>query len=402
MEAPTQRRRCAGCGCNGLMEFLNLSDSPPANTPSCTTRYPLRVGVCVECWLAQLLDVVPDDVLFDDSYTFYSRTSPPLVEYDRQLASELLRFAERGGFVVEVGSNDGSLLENFARRGLRVLGVDPAVGPAKAAESHGIQTATVALTALTGAQLAAEHGRANLIIAKNVAAHVANVRDFFMGIASLLSDTGVAVIEVQYLADMLVANQFDQVYHEHRYFYSLTSLRSIAAACDLDVVNVQRTEPQGGSIRATLKRHRRNPIHSLNVSALLATESWLRDLGAYVDAQRRAEHVRDRLLRLIDGEIRDGRDVVGYAAPAKATTLLNFCGVDSSRVGFITDAAPSKQGTLLPGTDIPIVRPVRCNPTRTTILVTGWNYTSQIVRRELDFIRDGGRLIVPLPNPTII
>lgn len=399
------RTTCGGCGEDALRQFLDLGTSPLANTPGHKERYPLRVAVCTTCWLVQLLDVVADDLIFDDSYTFYSRTSPSLVQYHAEVARSVLwQYRDQARrLVVEIGSNDGSLLQHFVAAGMRVLGVDPAGGPARDAMDNGVNTLIASFTLDIARKIRDDRGPAGLIFAKNVAAHVADIQDLFAGIAHLLADDGVALIEVQYLADMLVANQIDQVYHEHRYFYSLTSIRAIARRHGLDVSDVELTAPQGGSIRVALKHAVNGGVNDTPiVSRLLASEAWLRQLGAYKNLQARADYVAERLIRLLNHELAIGRVVAGYGMPAKATTLLNFCGVDSSLVSYITDMTPAKQNTQLPGTDICVIDPTNPFFDADTYLVLAWNYLPEIIRREHEFIAKGGRLIVPLPTPMLI
>jgi hypothetical protein len=400
------RTACGGCGGPDLQQFLDLGTSPladnfPATPDEPETRYPLRVAVCTSCWLAQLLDVVPDDELYGKEYGFYSSTSPSIVEYDRQFAAwSLERFPDevkRG--VVEIACNDGSLLQHFAATGVPAIGIEPAVGPAVQAERRGLRVKTYPFSRALARRLRDElRHPAGLVIAKNVAAHVSDLPDFLAGIAHLIGNDGVAVIEVQNLADLLLGNQFDHIYHEHRFYFSQASLAAAAWRAGMRVVDVERTPAQGGSLRVTLARALPN-WGDLLFDPL--GEEWLRDLAPYRGVQGRADAICERLTRLLIRERQSGRRVAGYAASAKSATLLNLCGIDAKLLDHIVDTTPAKIGRCTPGTHIPIVGPGD-RPLPDTYLLLAWNYLGDVLRRERAFIEGGGRFIVPIPVPVVI
>jgi hypothetical protein len=399
------RTACGGCGGADLQQFLDLGTSPladyfPATPDEPLTRYPLRVAVCTSCWLAQLLDVVPDEELYGRDYGFYASTSPSIVEYDRKFAAWALeRFPEqiqRG--VVEIACNDGSLLRHLAATGVKAIGVEPAIGPAVQAERRGLRIKNHPFSLALGQRLRDELRRpAGLVIAKNVAAHVADLPDFLAGIAHLIDDKGVAVIEVQYVGDLLAGNQFDHVYHEHRYFFGVGSLAKAAAVAGLGMVNYRHTDAQGGSIRAVFRRSS-DPGADFGARG----EDWLSQSSTYQAVQGRADWIRYKLQDLLDAEvITAGRGVAGYAASAKSATLLNWCGIDGKLLDHVVDTTPAKIGRFTPGTGIPIVGPDD-RPTPDTYLLLAWNYLADILRREREFTEAGGRFIVPIPVPVIL
>lgn len=399
-----RRVTCGGCGGTDINVFLNLGQTPLAD--NFTTRdaeperwYDLQLGVCVDCWLVQQMEVVNGDELFNADYTFYSSTSLPKVNYHQMLAKKLL---ERHGhrarqLTVEIASNDGDLLQHFKIAGCRTLGIDPAGGPAEVARSRGLETLVTPFSLRTAEQVRESHGPAGLILANHVVAHVADLDDFFAGVAHLLDPLGVAVIEVQYVADLLVGNQFDHVYHEHRFHLSLTSIENVCARHGLVVEDAELTEPQGGSLQVTVGRG----TSRSEVANIRRAEEWLRDPSVYVGVQGRVDHIRYKLTELVDGELRAGRRVAGYAASAKSTTLLNFCGLGVNKISYIVDTTPHKIGRLSPGLRIPIVAP-NDRPDPDTYVVLAWNYLPSVLRREADFIAKGGRLIVPIPTPVLI
>lgn len=414
-----RRAVCGGCGSTDLDTVLDLGKTPPANTlpadPSDEeTFYPLQLGVCPRCWLVQQMELVPDHELYGAAYAFYSSASLPKQAYHRDLSRRLLRDypGQARRLTVEVACNDGDLLRHFRDVGCRILGVDPAPGPAQKARDRGLQVRTASFGADTAAQMRDSHGPAGLVVANHVVAHVVDLDDFFGGIDVLLADDGAAIVEVQYLMDLLVGNQLDHVYHEHRYHFSLSALAALAGRHRLSVTDVRHTPAQSGSINVTLAR-RTNP--SPAVVRMLDSERWLRDRSAYQSLQGRAEHIRFQLLRLLDDEQRAGRRVAGYAAPAKAATLLNWCGLGPDIIEYIVDTTPYKQGRYIPGVHIPIIGRQWTGAARDLYeptkpvdhelpdvwLLNCWNYAADVLRREQAFTAGGGRWIIPIPVPTL-
>jgi novobiocin biosynthesis protein NovU/D-mycarose 3-C-methyltransferase len=398
-----RRDTCESCGA-GLEQFLDLGDSPladafPADPKAPEARYPLALGVCPSCWLVQLLDVVPDHLLFGGDYGFHSSSSPSLRDYHTRYAGRLLAdhrgLAER--LTVEVGCNDGDLLSRFEVAGCRTLGVDPAGNVADEARRRGLGVIGEAFTADLAGRVVEAEGRAGLVIANHVMAHVPDLDDFAAGLAVLLAPDGVLSVEVQYLPDLLLGNQFDHVYHEHRRYLSVDAVAELFARHGLYARSVRRVEAQGGSIRVLaghgMDRGAADPARR--------QESWLRDIAAYASVQGRVEMVRARLLDLLDDQRRAGRKVYGYAASAKSTTLLNFCGIGPSRLDCVVDTTPHKIGRFTPGTHIPIVAPgQRRDPD--TYLLLAWNYLPGVLRRERAFLDAGGRFVVPIPVPVLL
>jgi SAM-dependent methyltransferase len=391
-----------------LHTFLDLGDSPladrfPATAEEPEGRYPLRLAVCTSCWLVQLTEVVPDGLLYGDDYAFFTGSSPSAVAYFKQYAAWLDdRFDLDGKFVVEVACNDGTLLAEITERGARGLGVEPAFGPASYARANGLEVHIVGFGDDSARAVAGDRGRADLVVANNVAAHVADLDDLFAGIAALVADDGAAVVEVQYLADLLAGNQFDHVYHEHRYYFSIQSLSQVMARHGLWVQSVMRTPAQGGSIRVIANRVVPGPANTGLFSVQLSHEStWLRQPSTFMSLQGRVEYVRTRLLNLLDEQIAAGRKVAGYAASAKSATLLNFCGIGPDRLDHIVDTTPHKIGRYAPGSKIPVCGPGE-RPEPDVYLLLAWNYLPGILRREAAYMAAGGRFLVPLPMPVLL
>jgi hypothetical protein len=381
-----------------------IADAYTSSPDEFSDRYPLEVAVCEKCYLVQLLEILDQKTLFGTGYSFYSSASRPLSIYHERYAHEVIRTHgyRTGRPVVEIGCNDGDMLQHFDRAGYTTIGVDPAEGPAEKAMGRGLCVIMEPFTQQVAARIVDDYGQAGVVIANHVLAHVESVTETLAGIGELLHDDGVALVEVQYLPDLLVNNAFDLVYHEHRNFFSLSSLQTATKRWGLWPQDVKLTDRQGGSLRVVLRPHRGRP--SARVEALLAAEQWLRTPDAYAGLQGRAERLRARLRDLLGERIAMTDRIVGYGAPAKATTLLNFCGITDVWVKKIYDTTEAKQGRYVPGTGIKIEKP----PTYTemdgidTVLLLAWNYAETIMRRHVSFTQRGGRWIVPVPAPTLL
>jgi SAM-dependent methyltransferase len=405
----TNRTRCSACNYDDLRLILDLGLSPIADNytkdSGSVTHYPLQLGVCAGCHLVQLLEVVPD--LFGSGYSFYSSASAPLSEYHAEYASDVINVHQLGPgglgprpLVLEVGSNDGDMARHFVQAGYQVIGVDPASGPAEVAAQRGVETIVKPFGRNLAHEIHAQRGPAGIVIANHVLAHVESVSDVFAGIDEILSSDGVLYVEVQYLPDLLLNNAFDLIYHEHRNFFSLTSLRSAARQHNLHLVDAQLTDRQGGSLRVKFKR---GAGISGRAAGIWQSESWLSNINVYSGLQVRAERLKQRLRELLLDEKRNDRVVVGYGAPAKATTLLNFCEIDQGLVKYVIDTTEAKQHRFIPGTGLEIL-PFEAveNEHVDTYLILAWNYIRQIMRKEQAFTIDGGRWIVPVPAPMML
>jgi len=399
-----KRTTCAACGYDDLEMFLDLGLSPIADAYTSThgevsPRYPLQVAVCTGCWLVQLLEVVDHETLFGTGYSFYSSASAPLSDYHERYAGFILDYhkPEAKRLTVEIGCNDGDMLRHFAKAGCKAVGVDPASGPVAVARERGLDVTEEPFNMDVAHDIREQLGPAGVIVANHVLAHVESVSEVVRGIAHLLADDGAAFIEVQYLPDLLVNNAFDLVYHEHRNFFSLTSLRSALAQWGLNVARVELTDRQGGSLRVTATKRPLGPNQRAQ-DAVVAKETWLCQPGVYRGFQGRIERIRDRLVELLyTGP--EGGTTIGYGAPAKATTLLNYCGLDSYDLASIIDSTPAKQGRFVPGTGIKIIPPREDLSGVDDILVLAWNYAPAIIRNHPDF---KGRWIVPIPAPMVL
>lgn len=400
-----KRTTCSACGDSGLELFLDLGRSPLADayqdSPDATPpTYPLQLAVCTGCWLVQLLEVVPGDLLFESGYSFYSSASPPLSAYHERYAHDLLarhgELAKR--LVVEIGCNDGDFLRHFAGTDYRVVGVDPAVGPGREALRRGLEVWCQPFNQKVADDLLYEHGPAGVVVANHVLAHVESVSDVLEGVSRLLAPDGVAYVEVQYLPDLLVNNAFDLVYHEHRNFFSLSSLKLACERWGLRVVDVELTDRQGGSLRAQLVHAGTGAVPRTSVDTLTHREHWLRSPCAYDGFQGRVDRIVDRLRDLVLA--RHDQVIVGYGAPAKATTLLNYAGFDSSVIPVVTDTTTAKHRKYVPGVGALIVPPDEVDfGLVDLVLVNAWNYAPRILRQHPEF---RGQWLLPIPAPVVL
>jgi SAM-dependent methyltransferase len=335
-------------------------------------------------------------------YLYVSGTSDTIPVHFAGYAQDVAdRFVPRGGLIVEIGSNDGTLLRAFDRDRVRVIGVEPARNIAAMANAAGIPTVTEFFTEDLARQLVHEHGLATAIIGNNVVAHIDDLAGLMRGVDILLAPGGVFVVEFPYLVDLLEKRAYDTIYHEHLSYFSVGSIHDLTSRFGLHVVDVRRVSVHGGSIRVFIAR---GGAPSAQVGELLELEqrAMLREgrpLTEFVTAVRRQ---RDDLRALIM-RIRSSRNLAGYGAPAKGNTLLNYCGLDHTMLDFIVDRSPLKHGLLTPGTRIPVEPPERLEQSgiRDTLLLA-WNFADEILRQQQNYRSAGGRFIIPIPSPLVV
>ena len=408
----TDVAQCRSCGSSDLNAFLSLGKTPladalvrPGSDPKSEERFPLDVAMCASCSLVQLLEEVPAEKLFVDNYLYFSSFSDELLRHSRENVLRLIAERRLGpsSLVVEIASNDGYLLKNFAEFGVPVLGVDPAPDQAAAANAAGIPTLARFFGSELAAELVAEGKRADVIIANNVMAHVPGLNDVMAGVATLLADDGVAVIENPYVRDLIDHVEFDTIYHEHLCYHSCTAIDRLAQRHGL-VLNHVENFPllHGGTLRWHLSRR---PTRSAAAKAFLESEeaSGLTTLAYYQGFAARVEHVRTALLGMIESLRRDGKRVAAYGAAAKGATLLNTVGLNTDLVEFVVDRNVHKQGLLMPGTHQPILDPAALVEQQPDyVLLLAWNFKDEIMAQQHEYVGRGGQFIVPVPEPAIV
>ncbi|HKW45713.1 MAG TPA: class I SAM-dependent methyltransferase [Candidatus Eremiobacteraceae bacterium] len=404
--------KCRFCGAHLTSVVIDLGMSPPSNAlvdPKRQSKpekfFPLRVFVCGRCWLVQLEQFQTPAEIFSDDYVYYSSFSTSWLNHVDTFAAEAIaRFAlGPESLVVEVASNDGYLLKRFRERGIPVLGIEPARNVADAAIADGIPTDVEFLTEATGKKLAMRGDAGDLVVGNNVLAHVPHLNDFVAGLAALMKPDGVLTLEFPHVLRMIERSEFDTIYHEHFSYFSLASASTVLEAHGLYVVDVDELPTHGGSLRVYARRSRM--AAALNVQRVLRAEreAGLTSLGGYAALQTKAEAVKSGLLEFLVRTKSEGLRVAGYGAPAKATTLLNFCGVGVDLLEYTVDRSPHKQGKLIPGVRIPIAAPERIFETKPDfVLILPWNLRDEIRAQMADISAWGGKFVVPTPSLEIL
>jgi SAM-dependent methyltransferase len=404
--------KCRSCSSTEGTLVLDLGLQPLANNllrPDDLTasepKFPLRLAVCRSCWLLQILDLVPPVKLFSE-YLYFSSFSDLMLRHARSAAEKYTREfgLGSGSLVVEIASNDGYLLQNFQAQKIPCLGIEPAANIASVAREKGIET----LVEFFGEGLAkslAEQGRqADLILGNNVFAHAPETNDFVAGLRKLLKPGGRIVLEFPYAADFVEKTEFDTIYHEHVFYFSLGALVPLFARHGLDIFNVERLGIHGGSLRLFAGIQ---GVHArqASVAALLDEEQrkGLCSLAYYEGFAKRVRDLKTSLTNLLARLKSEGKSVAAYGASAKGSTLLNFFGLDHRTLAFVADRSTYKQGRLTPGTHIPIVPPGRLLEARPdyTLLLT-WNFADEILEQQKAYRDLGGKFIVPIPEVRVV
>ncbi|NUR85078.1 MAG: class I SAM-dependent methyltransferase [Nonomuraea sp.] len=401
---------CRLCGSGDLASVVDLGATPPCelfltaeqlDLPEQT--YPLHLRVCTSCWLAQIPPLIQPEDTFSE-YAYFSSYSASWVEHARAFTESALARL-RPGFVVEVASNDGYLLQHVLAAGVRCLGVEPSANVGEKAREKGVPTLTAFLGPETGAAVAAEHGRADLVVANNVYAHIPDVVGFTRGLRALVADDGWVSIEVQHLLTLIELNQYDTIYHEHFQYYTVSSAMRALASGGLALVDVELLPTHGGSIRLWARPAETADAPSQRVSDVLAREkaAGLTELSGYAQFADRVAKVRRDLLRFLIDAADAGKTVVGYGAPGKGNTLLNHCGIRADLLAYTVDRNPYKHGRFTPGARIPIMAPERIDEDRPDyVLVLPWNLRDEITQ-QLSHVREwGGQLVFPIPSLEIV
>jgi hypothetical protein len=406
-------RTCRLCGSGELRAFVDLGVVPrcdvfitaeAAEAPD--VAYPLRLWVCERCLLAQLPPRWAPEETFTE-FAYFSSFSSSWVEHARAFVGDVVRRLGLGldSLVVEVGSNDGYLLQHVVRRWVRCLGIEPSVNVGEAAREKGVPTFTAFLTPETGALVRATHGAADLVIANNVYGEVPDVIGFTRGLRSLVADGGWVSIEVQHLLTLVERTQFDTIYHEHSQHYTLLTAQRALATGGLSVVDVELLDTNGGSIRIWARPRECAGAPSARVGELLAAEeaAGLHTPEGYNGFAGAVSKVRDDLVAFLIGARRAGKTVVGYGAPSKGNTLLNYCGIRPDLLAYTVDRNPYKHGRFTPGMRIPVYPPERIVADRPDyVLVLPWNLRDELLE-QLSYVREwGGKLVFPIPELELV
>ena len=389
--------------------FADLGMSPLANSyvkaedlHRAERFYPLHARVCSRCFLVQLPEFESPEEIFSD-YAYFSSFSDSWLDHARRFAEAAIERFDLGrdSRVIEIASNDGYLLQYFQEHGIPVLGIEPAKNVARAAQKRGIESLTEFFDSGLARRLANGDRGADLLVGWNVFAHTPHLNDFAAGLEIALAPGGVVVLEFPHLLKLIDHNQFDTIYHEHFSYFSFTTAREVLAGHGLEVFDVEEMPTHGGSLRLFAGRRQDGRTISERARALHSLEEsrGLRTVAPYLAFGEHVRSTKRRLLEFLLEAKAAGRSIVGYGAPAKGNTLLNYCGLRTDFLDYTVDRSPHKQGCYLPGTHVPIHSPDRIRETRPDyILILPWNLREEIMEQMRDVREWGGRFLVPIPE----
>lgn len=407
--------KCRFCKSELRHSVINLGMSPlcqkhikPESANDMEKFYPLHAYICDKCWLMQLEEFATPDEIFAEDYAYFSSYSESWLEHAYMYTEKIIqRFGlDENNLVTEIASNDGYLLKWFVKKDIPVLGIEPAANVAAAAIDAGIRTEVVFFGKKTAELMAGKYGKADLLIGNNVLAHVPDINDFVSGMKEMLNIGGVITMEFPHLQRLIEGNQFDTIYHEHFSYLSFIAVNRIFAYHGITLFDVEELPTHGGSLRIYGKHSEdRTKEISGNVSALLQREI---DLGFetieyYVGFDEKVKETKRKILEFLIKTKREGKSIVGYGAPGKGNTLLNYCGIRTDFIDYTVDMSPHKQGNFLPGTHIPIYHPGKIMETKPDYLfILPWNLKNEIINQH-KYVRDWGcKFVVPIPELQII
>lgn len=406
---------CRFCAAPIKHSMCDLGMSPvsnafvkPENSHEIEPFYPLHALVCSQCFLVQLGEFQSREEIFDGEYAYFSSMSSSWLEHSERYVNSMIERFEFDGQsqVVEIASNDGYLLQFFKKKGVPVLGIEPTANTAEVAVEKGVPTRVQFFGCATANELVAAGQQADLLLGNNVLAHVPDINDFVGGMKIALKATGVITMEFPHLQELIEKNQFDTVYHEHFSYLSLNTVERIFAHHGLTLFDVEQLSTHGGSLRI-FARHQEDEAKAVTDRLVALRESersaGLTQIETYEAFQEQVQSTKRKLLRFLIDAKDAGKTVVGYGAPAKGNTLLNYCGIREDLIDYTVDTSPHKQGMLLPGVRIPVYPPAHIFETRPDyILILPWNLRDEVMEQMAGVAEWGGRFVVPIPEVTVL
>jgi 2-polyprenyl-3-methyl-5-hydroxy-6-metoxy-1,4-benzoquinol methylase len=405
--------QCRFCANPLKHTFVDLGMSPPSNSYLAANQlqvaekfYPLHAYVCEKCFLVQLEEFESPADIFSD-YAYFSSYSASWLSHAKSYADLMV---EKFGFsssskVIEIASNDGYLLQYFKELNIPVLGIEPAANVAKVAEAKGIPSLVKFFGVKTAKELVEAGTQADLLLGNNVLAHVPDLNDFVAGMKIVLKPDGVLTMEFPHLLQLIDKNQFDTIYHEHFSYFSFLTVEQVFAAHGLTLFDVEEISTHGGSLRIYGKHRETNPAISDRLRSLKEREiaAGLNTIDTYLSFTEKVQTTKRNLLSFLIDAKKEGKSVVGYGAPAKGNTLLNYCGVRTDFIDYTVDLSPHKQNSFLPGTHIPVYHPHKIKETKPDyLLILPWNLQQEIME-QMAFIREwDGQFVVPIPSVEVL
>ncbi len=401
---------CRGCGTQNIKPVFDLGRQPLADGLMPTRqaainapRYPLRLALCSQCGLVQLLETPPPQMLFGTGFPYYSSVIAALVEHARLLADDIMRQKSLGGdsLVLELASNDGYLLQHFHNRGIPVMGIDPASGPVAAARARGIETIEGYFDEAMAEALHARGIKADVIVANNVLAHVPDPVGFLRGAALLLAENGILVLEMGWARALLEQRSFDTVYHEHHCYFTAKALLQLFARAGLTIHTMEPIDVQGGSLRV---RAGHDGITDTTTHALVEAETraGVFDASCWQQASEELIDRNERLHALLQESKATAMRCAAYGAAAKGAMLLNLAGLGTDHLLWVADTSPHKQGRFMPGSGLEIVSPEHIQHDRPEhLLLLAWNWREEIANQQQVWLEGGGRFVLPVPEPQL-
>lgn len=402
-------KECRICGSKNLTEYLSLGTMPIPNgflteeeLKGPEPHYPLGVYICNDCTLSQLTHVIPAEIMFRN-YLYIPSTSKTMVDHFQAMAADAVeRFGVKPGeLVVDIGSNDGTLLKFFKAHEVQVLGIDPASNLAIVARMNGINTLDDFFGSKIGKQVASGQGKAKVITATNVVAHVHDIHDFFDGVTELLDKDGVFIGEFPYGKDMHDKNEFDTIYHEHLSYFSIHSLQALFERHKLKLVDIVKQHVHGGSVRVFVAHEdsKLEPTAAIKEFLDAEVEAGMKTPEYYAAFAKRVEKIREDLLAILNKLKGEGKRVIGYGAAAKGNVMLNYCKIGTDLIEYIVDSVPYKQGRFTPGTHVQIFPEMKLEKDFPDyILLLAWNFADEIMRKQEAYRQKGGQFIITIPN----